>query len=418
MAYPKIFHPCFLVIFLILSHLLHLPATEATNDGFSVKLIRRNSLSAPSHQSLTTNYYKSYAAAHATINAYDIQHLMELSIGTPPVKFYGITDTGSDLIWTQCLPCSGCFTQPNPLFDPRKSSSYCEIPCNSGQCQMLLHTQCSPQKRCGYTYGYADNFTTQGTLAQETVTITSATGNPLPLKGIVFGCAHNRGILNDPEKGIIGLARGPGSLISQISPLVGGNKFSQCLVPFNTDMSVSSIMSFGKGSEVSGAGVVSTPLVVRDETYSYYLVTLLGISVGDTYLRFDSSPAKGNMLIDSGTHPIYLPQQFYDQVVAEVKKKVALEPIRDDPLLGSKICYQTRTNLNGPLLTAHFEGADIPLTPTQTFTIAKDGVYCLAITSTSGGRGTYGNSAQSNYLIGFDLERQVVSFKPMDCTKQ
>jgi len=32
--------------------------------------------------------------------------------------------------------------------------------------------------------------------------------------------------------------------------------------------------------------------------------------------------------------------------------------------------------------------------------------------------GVYGNYAQSNYLIGFDLDRQVVSFKPTDCTKQ
>ncbi|KAJ1391248.1 Xylanase inhibitor, C-terminal [Sesbania bispinosa] len=414
MAYPRTFHLWFLVIFL-LSQLLHFLAIEANNDGFSVKLIRRNSLRAPSRLMGSAKYPNT---PHATIYPYLGQHLMELSIGTPPIRIFGIADTGSDLIWTQCVPCSNCYKQINPLFDPTESSTYTNVPCESELCHKLDTGVCSPQKSCNYTYAYGDSSITHGALAQETVTITSTTGAPLSLKEILFGCGHNdSGTFNDHEMGIIGLGGGPLSLISQISPLFGGKKFSQCLVPFHTDIRISSRMSFGRGSEVSGDGVVSTPLVAsQDQTP--YLVTLLGISVGGTYLPFNSSVAKGNMLIDSGTPPIYLPRQFYDRIVTQVRNEVAMEPIKDDPELGSQLCYRTTNNLNGPLLTAHFEGADVVLSPTQIFIPPKDDVFCLAIGEMDGDGGIYGNFAQSNYLIGFDLERQVVSFKPTDCTKQ
>ncbi|PKI18245.1 hypothetical protein CRG98_049481, partial [Punica granatum] len=60
--------------------------------------------------------------------------------------------------------------------------------------------------------------------------------------------------------GLIGLGKGPISFISQMGSAFGARRFSQCLVPFHTDPSISSKMSFGVGSEVKGPGVVSTPM--------------------------------------------------------------------------------------------------------------------------------------------------------------
>ncbi|XP_019422058.1 PREDICTED: aspartic proteinase CDR1-like isoform X2 [Lupinus angustifolius] len=210
------------------------------------------------------------------------------------------------------------------------------------------------------------------------------------------------------------------SLINSSSSSFGSKKFSQCLVPFHSDISISSKMSFGDGSDVLGDGVVSTPLVIKEDNTPYF-VTLLGISVGDTYIPFNISSKgveKGNIFIDSGTPPTILPQQLYDKVVNEVRNQVALEPIENDQDLGSQLCYRTTIIEEVPLLIAHFEGADVQLTSTQTFIPPKDGVLCLGLTNTSSDGGIYGNFAQSNYLIGFDLERQIVSFKPVDCTKQ
>ncbi|WJX54751.1 saccharopepsin [Trifolium repens] len=181
-------------------------------------------------------------------------------------------------------------------------------------------------------------------------------------------------------------------------------------------------MSFGKGSELLGDDVVTTPMVIPQHDPTPYLVTLLGISVENTYLPFNISSLepiiKGNMLVDSGTPPTILPQKLYDRVAAEVRNRVPLKPILDDPSIGTQLCYRTETNFNGPTLTFHFEGANVLLTPIQIFIPPKDGVFCLALTNnTSSDRGIYGNFAQSNYLIGFDLDKQVVSFKPTDCIK-
>lgn len=329
--------------------------------------------------------------------------------------------SGSDIVWTQCVPCNNCYKQLNPLFNPQKSSTYTNISCDSELCNKLETRGCSPQKSCNYTYGYGDSSISQGALAQETVSLTSTTGETVPLKGFIFGCGHNdTGSFNDHEMGIIGLGGGPLSLISQVGSSFGGKKFSQCLVPFHTDIKISSKMSFGKGSEGFGNGVVSTPLVLKGD-YPLYQVTLLGISVETTYLPFNSSSSgtitKGNMLIDSGTPPTILPQSLYDRVFEQVKNKVPMKPISDDPSLGPQLCYRTPTNLKGPKITAHFEGANVLLTPIQTFIPPKDGVFCLAFTNTTADGGVYGNFAQSNYLIGFDLERQLVSFKSTDCTK-
>ncbi|CAK8569283.1 unnamed protein product [Lathyrus sativus] len=411
------FYPYLTIIFLLFS-ISYFSSIEAQNDRFTIKLFRKTSSYSSSHFIKPVKYNPNII--QAPIHAYIGQHLMEVYIGTPPIKISGIADTGSDLIWTNCVPCDGCYKQINPLFDPKKSSSYSNVSCDSPRCNDLHSHECSPENHCSYNYGYADSSVTQGVLAQETVTLTSSTNKPVALKSILIGCGHNdTGTFNDHEMGIIGLGRGPTSLISQVSPLFGGKKFSQCLVPFHTDIKIASKMSIGKGSEVSGEGVVTTPMVITPDPTSY-LVTLLGVSVEDIYFPYNSNgdASKGNMLVDSGTPPIYIPNDLYDRVAKEIRNKVSMEPVTDDPSLGTQLCYKTNTNLDGPNLTFHFENADIVLTPIQTFVSPKNGVFCLAMNNQTEEGGIYGNFAQSNYLIGFDIEKELISFKPADCAAQ
>ena len=131
--------------------------------------------------------------------------------------------------------------------------------------------------------------------------------------------------------------------------------------------------------------MVSTPFVAVG---NQYYVTLEGISVGDTYVPFNSSSkvSKGNMFIDSGTPQFGLPLDFYDRLVVEVKKQISIDTIKDDSLLGTRICYRTEiTNENGPILTVRFEGADVELKPIQTFNrpLKEYEYYCFGITSTA-----------------------------------
>ena len=110
----------------------------------------------------------------------------------------------------------------------------------------------------------------------------------------------NSGIFNENDMGIIGLGGGPLSLVSQFGNLYGSKRFSQCLVPFHADPHTSGTISFGDASDVSGEGVATTPLV-SEQGQSPYFVTLEGIlegiSVGDTFVPFNSSEmlSKGNI---------------------------------------------------------------------------------------------------------------------------
>nr|KYP52677.1 Aspartic proteinase nepenthesin-1 [Cajanus cajan] len=384
----------------------------AYNSGFRVQLIRKNSPNSPFHKSQElpihkhASFYqvpkKPYATngALASVTSNNGDYLMKLTLGTPPFDVYGLVDTGSDLVWAQCAPCQGCYKQKNPLFEPLRR----KLPDD--------HHGKTMNKLCKLQHSHLEY--------REAVTFSSTSGEPVVVGDILFGCGHsNSGNFNENDMGIIGLGGGPLSLVSQIGDLYGSKRFSQCLIPFHADPHTSGTISFGDDSDVSGEGVATTPLV-SEEGQTPYLVTLEGISVGDTFVPFNSSEmlSKGNIMIDSGTPATYLPQEFYDRLVEELKVQSSLLPIDDDPDLGTQLCYRSETNLEGPILTAHFEGADVQLMPIQTFIPPKDGVFCFAMAGTTDGDYIFGNFAQSNVLIGFDLDRRTVSFKPTDCTNQ
>ncbi|TVU38766.1 hypothetical protein EJB05_12152, partial [Eragrostis curvula] len=59
------------------------------------------------------------------------EYVVEIAIGTPPVPFAGLVDTGSELIWTQSRPCGRCAHQSTPIYDLSASRSFSLEPCSS-----------------------------------------------------------------------------------------------------------------------------------------------------------------------------------------------------------------------------------------------------------------------------------------------
>jgi hypothetical protein len=85
------------------------------------------------------------------------------------------------------------------------------------------------------------------------------------------------------------------------------------------------------------------------------------------------------------------------------------------------LCYQsTIDELEVPIITAHFIGADLQLKALNTFIQVDDKIVCFAFTSYGyfGGAATFGYIAQHNFLVGYDFQKKIVSFKPSDCTNQ
>ncbi|CAI0432796.1 unnamed protein product [Linum tenue] len=80
-------------------------------------------------------------------------------------------------------------------------------------------------------------------------------------------------------------------------------------------------------------------------------------------------------------------------------------------------CYVADSTLKYvPPVTAHFKGGDVALRPYNVLVPMSDTVVCLAFYGLDE-ISIYGNIAQQNFLVGYDLLKQTVSFKPTDCTK-
>jgi hypothetical protein len=64
------------------------------------------------------------------------EYLTQIGLGTPKETLTLILDTGSDLVWTQCLACKSCYSQIDPIFNPAKSSTYEPVKCGRNMCQV------------------------------------------------------------------------------------------------------------------------------------------------------------------------------------------------------------------------------------------------------------------------------------------
>lgn len=96
-------------------------------------------------------------------------YVTKLAIGTPPVQFSAVVDTGSDLIWTKC--------QSSRFYDSTKSKSFSEVSCDS-----LLYN-------CQQTY--ADGSSLKVSMGREMLTIGDMNSN------LTFGCGTP---INDKKK--------------------------------------------------------------------------------------------------------------------------------------------------------------------------------------------------------------------------
>uniref|UniRef100_A0A7N0TUU6 Peptidase A1 domain-containing protein n=1 Tax=Kalanchoe fedtschenkoi TaxID=63787 RepID=A0A7N0TUU6_KALFE len=346
------------------------------------------------------------------------EFLMSLSIGTPAQSYQAIMDTGSDLIWTQCKPCKQCFDQPTPIFDPTQSSTFSKLPCSSQLCKALSSSTCSGE--CEYAYSYGDYSSTQGVLASETFSF----GDEKVAK-IGFGCGEdNEGSGFSQGSGLVGLGRGPLSLVSQL----GEPKFSYCLVSIDSSKGSSSLLmgSLAKINDTKEDGsMVTTPLIKNPSQPSFYYLGLQGITVGATRLPIKESTfdlqedGTGGMIIDSGTTITYLEQSAFDELKSEFISQTQLS-VDDSGSTGLDLCFKLPAGADQvqvPKLKFHFEGGDLDL-PGENYMIGDSGlgVVCLAMGSSSG-MSIFGNVQQQNILVLHDLDKETVSFVPTQCDR-
>ncbi|KAI3967419.1 hypothetical protein MKX01_012229 [Papaver californicum] len=427
-----------LLLILFLSVLI-----SVRGNGFSVKLIHRDSPQSPFYnpldnlsdrmqkavhrsinranhfKKLSSSAYSSISSNHdndtisTSLSAIGGEFVMNISLGTPPRNLFAVADTGSDLTWVQF----------SPLFDPKTSSTYKDVPCASGTCERLVDDRKDTCEKnlCQYLVRYADGSNSTGNLAFETLTFDSTSGRSIQLPNIAFGCGHNTGgHFDEKRSGLVGLGGGELSLISQLGSNIG-SKFSYCLVPYNN---VSSKFNFGSNAVMTGTDVLSTPLIANPFQKTFYYLTLEGISVNVNRVPFRSNSSSTRdtegfqednyIIIDSGTTYTLLPEEMYSEIESEVKKAINVERIVGPNEFN--LCYPFDDSMPFPDVTVHFADADIKLAVGNYFVSVARDVVCLSFFP-SESLYLYGNVAQINFLIEYAPEGKKVSFKPTDCTK-
>ncbi|KAE8779906.1 aspartic proteinase nepenthesin-1-like [Hordeum vulgare] len=414
------------------------PVTSANDShGFRASLTRMrqhlSNYSAAVHhdthrlaflaRSPTTNTTTTRALQALVENGAGAYH-MSVSIGTPPLTFPAILDTGSDLVWTQCAPCTECFAQRTPLYDPAGSSTFSKLPCTSPLCQSMPSPfRACNASGCAYDYRYVVGFTA-GSLATEVLTVGDAT-----FRDVTFGCSTANGGHMDGASGIVGLGRSPLSLVSQL----GIGRFSYCLRS-DSEAGASPIL-FGSLSlaNVTGDNVQSTPFLrnpaVPVRRAPYYYVNLTGVTVGATDLPVTPSTfgftrtGAGGVIVDSGTTFTYvagagyamLRQAFLSQTAGRLTR-VSGAPFDFD------LCFEAGGVLDVdavpvPGLVLRFAGGAEYAVPRRSYFDAVDEqgrVACLLVLPT-GGVSVIGNVMQMDLHMLYDLDRGMLSFTSADC---
>ncbi|XP_057981158.1 aspartic proteinase CDR1-like [Malania oleifera] len=412
--------------------------------GFTASLIHRNSPESPYYDPSESHYdrlakalRRSIARSHRlmpsaakgqkkktalrgrpttqiTNNGGD--YLVRVSLGTDPVEIVAVADTSNDLIWTQCSPCSDCYTQSSPFFDPSNSSTYQPIKCDSSDCELAVGGTCAGpgDDACHYSVFSGvkyENSYSHGVLAKENLALGST-----KLRKITVGCGHKNQLMYDDDnaEGMMGLGRGPISLVSQIHDQIDG-KFAYCLGLNNSGTgngNNSSKIIFGRHADVPGAGAVSTSMVSGKFKSSYY-AKLEKISVGNETVK-----SKNLVLLDTATLLTFVPRDLHSTLEAAVAGGASNLTPAEDPYGLFNLCYKVRGEVDlagAPEFTMHFAGADVKLSSENMFLKVTDSVACLALVPIDGPEIIYGNLAQANHVVGFDLKKGTVSFKPTDC---
>ncbi|XP_051144171.1 aspartic proteinase NANA, chloroplast, partial [Andrographis paniculata] len=371
------------------------------------------------------------------------QYVVTIHLGTPPQRAVLVADTGSDLTWVSCSACrADCAATRTGYFFPRRSETFSPYHCFDSACKLVPRPEktahCNRTRLhsvCRYEYAYSDGSTTNGFFSHETVSFNTSGGGRLSeFRRLSFGCGFwNSGpSISGPSfngaDGVLGLGRGPISIVSQLGKEFG-HKFSYCLMDYSLAPSPTSYLLIGgaSGNGVAGRGKLSyTPLLVNPLSPTFYYVKIENVLVEDVKLRISPSVwsiddfGNGGTVLDSGTTLTFLAAPAYRKILAAFERRVMLPRSAAGPGSGSDLCLNvsgiSRARL--PRLSFKLSGGSVFSPPPRNYFIdAADGVKCLALQPAAAETGfsVLGNLIQQGYTFEFDRDRSRLGFTRHGC---
>jgi hypothetical protein len=339
-----------------------------------------------------------------------LEYVITVGIGSPAVTQTMSMDTGSDVSWVQCKPCSQCHSEVDSLFDPSSSSTYSPFSCSSAPCAQLSQSQegngCM-SSQCQYIVNYGDSSSTTGTYSSDTLTLGSSA-----MTDFQFGCSQSEsGGFNDQTDGLMGLGGGAQSLASQTAGTFG-TAFSYCLPPTSGS---SGFLTLGTGS----SGFVKTPMLRSTQIPTYYVVLLESIKVGSQQLNLPTSVFSAGSLMDSGTIITRLPPTAYSALSSAFKAGMQqYPPATPSGILDTCFDFSGQSSISIPTVTLVFSGgAAVDLAFDGIMLEISSSIRCLAFTPNGddSSLGIIGNVQQRTFEVLYDVGGGAVGFKAGAC---
>ncbi|KAJ7965802.1 Aspartyl protease [Quillaja saponaria] len=300
-------------------------------------------------------------------------YVVRVKLGTPGQLLFMVLDTSNNAAWVPCSGCTGC---SGTTFSPNSSTSYGSLGCSVPQCTQVRGFSCpttgSPSCLFNQTYGGDSSFS--ATLVQDSLRL----GTDI-IPNYAFGCVSTAFGKSIPSQGLLGLGRGPLSLLSQSEPLYSG-VFSYCLPSFKSYYFSGSLKLGPAGQPRS---IRTTPLLKNPHRPSLYYVNLTGISVGrilvpvpSQLLSLDPNTGAGT-IIDSGTVITRFVEPVYNAIRDEFRKQVK----GTFSSLGAfDTCFAATNEAVAPAITFHFQGLDLTLPLENSLIHSSAGTLaCLAM---------------------------------------
>ncbi|KAK8515957.1 hypothetical protein V6N12_066795, partial [Hibiscus sabdariffa] len=256
----------------------------------------------------------------------------KIGIGTPAKDYYVQVDTGSDLMWVNCIQCEDCPKRSSlgidlTLYNIKDSATGKLVSCEQEFCHVINGgplSGCTANASCPYLEIYGDGSSTAGYFVKDVVLYDRVSGDLKTSSAngsVIFGCgATQSGNLDSSNEealdGILGFGKSNTSMISQLASSGKVKKmFAHCL------------------DGINGGGIFAIGHVVQPKVNMTSLATL-------QY---------------SGTTLAYLPEIIYEPLVSKILSQqphLKLQTVNDDYK-----CFQYTKSLDDafPNVTFHFE---------------------------------------------------------------
>jgi hypothetical protein len=299
-------------------------------------------------------------------------YVVRVKIGTPGQLLFMVLDTSTDEAF---VPSSGCIGCSATTFFPNASTSFVPLDCSVPQCGQVRGLSCpaTGSGACSFNQSYAGS-TFSATLVQDSLRLATDV-----IPSYSFGSINAIAGSSVPAQGLLGLGRGPLSLLSQSGAIYSG-VFSYCLPSFKSYYFSGSLKLGPVGQPKS---IRTTPLLRNPHRPSLYYVNLTAISVGRVYVPLQSellafNPSTGaGTIIDSGTVITRFVEPIYNAIRDEFRKQVT-GPFSS---LGAfDTCFVKNYETLAPAITLHFTDLDLKLPLENSLIHSSSGsLACLAM---------------------------------------